>query len=72
MYSWTPDNGLMRSEECSGSASNLLVHRNLRSVRRRQVESSISLLSLASEEDEDVQFDSRQLFFFYKSVIFIE
>ncbi|XP_027883238.1 eukaryotic translation initiation factor 2-alpha kinase 1 isoform X3 [Xiphophorus couchianus] len=58
MYSSTPDNGLMRSEECSGSASNLLVHRNLRSVRRRQVESSISLLSLASEEDEDVQFDT--------------
>ncbi|MEQ2203830.1 hypothetical protein XENOCAPTIV_004206, partial [Xenoophorus captivus] len=52
MYSSTPDNGLVRSEECSGSGSNLLVHRSLRAVRRQQ-----SLLSLASEEDEDVQFD---------------
>ncbi|KAM4715883.1 eukaryotic translation initiation factor 2-alpha kinase 1 isoform 2-T2 [Anableps anableps] len=54
----TPDNGLMRSEECSGSGSNLLVHRNLRDVRRQQAGSNISLLSLASEEDEDVQFDT--------------
>ncbi|MEQ2250776.1 hypothetical protein ILYODFUR_004304 [Ilyodon furcidens] len=53
MYSSTPDNGLVRSEECSGSGSNLLVHRSLRAVRRQQ-----SLLSLASDEDEDVQFDT--------------
>ncbi|XP_015248590.1 PREDICTED: eukaryotic translation initiation factor 2-alpha kinase 1 isoform X3 [Cyprinodon variegatus] len=57
MYS-SPDSGPMRSEECSGSCSNLLVHCNLTAVRRQQADSSISLLSLASEEDEDVQFDT--------------
>lgn len=59
MYSLTPDNGVTYSEECS-SSSNMLVHRNLTAVRRQgEVESS--LLSFASEEDEDVQFDSKHL-----------
>uniref|UniRef100_A0A3Q2UMG0 Eukaryotic translation initiation factor 2-alpha kinase 1 n=1 Tax=Fundulus heteroclitus TaxID=8078 RepID=A0A3Q2UMG0_FUNHE len=59
MYSSTADNGLMCSEECSGSGSNLLVHLNLRADRSQPgVESSVSVLSLESEEDEDVQFDT--------------
>lgn len=67
MYSSAADSGVMQPEECSGSGSNLLVprnRRNLRSVRRQQAGSSIGLLSLASEEDEDVQFDSKQQLFF--------
>lgn len=54
----TADSGVMRPEECSGSGSNLLVPRNLRSVRRQQAGSSGSWFGLASEEDEDVQFDT--------------
>ncbi|XP_012705385.2 eukaryotic translation initiation factor 2-alpha kinase 1 isoform X1 [Fundulus heteroclitus] len=59
MYSSTAENGLMCSEECSGSGSNLLVHLNLRADRSQPgAESSVSVLSLESEEDEDVQFDT--------------
>ncbi|CAG5909364.1 unnamed protein product [Menidia menidia] len=58
MYSSTLNNGIMRSEECSGSSSNLLVRNNLKPVRIRELECEYSLLSLASEEDGDVQFDT--------------
>ena len=65
MYSSTSNNGLLRPEDCSGSSGNLLVLRNIKPTRRHEVESNVSLLSLASEEDDEVQFDSKQLFFFY-------
>uniref|UniRef100_A0A3P9MQT7 Eukaryotic translation initiation factor 2-alpha kinase 1 n=1 Tax=Oryzias latipes TaxID=8090 RepID=A0A3P9MQT7_ORYLA len=54
MFGSPSNHGVGRSEECSGSSRNLLVHRS--SLRRREVESS--LLSLSSEEDEEVQFDT--------------
>ncbi|XP_051273712.1 eukaryotic translation initiation factor 2-alpha kinase 1 isoform X1 [Dicentrarchus labrax] len=56
MYSSTSTNGLLRSEE--GSGSNLLVHHNIKPIKRPEVDSNVSLLSLASEEDEEVQFDT--------------
>lgn len=59
MLSSSSSTGLLRSEDCSGSSSNLLV---LKAIRRHEVESNVSLLSLASEEDDEVQFDSKQLF----------
>lgn len=65
MYSSTSNNGLMRSVECSGSSSssnNLLFHRP---IKRQEV----SLISLASEEDDEVQFDSKQFFFLYLTVL---
>ncbi|KAK2820797.1 hypothetical protein Q5P01_023756 [Channa striata] len=58
MYSSASSNGLQRSTECSGSGSNVLVRRNLQPLRGREAESGVSLLSLASEEDDDVQFDT--------------
>lgn len=66
MYSSTSNNGLLRSVECSGSSSsssnNLLFHRP---IKRQEV----SLISLASEEDDEVQFDSKQFFFLYLMVL---
>lgn len=57
MYSPTSSSGLLLSLERSGSNSrNLLAHRP---YYRREV----SLLSLASDEDDDVQFDSKQRLF---------
>lgn len=57
MYSSTSNSGLLLSLERSGSNSrNLLVHRP---YKRPEV----SLLSLASDEDDDVQFDSKQRLF---------
>ncbi|XP_076615123.1 eukaryotic translation initiation factor 2-alpha kinase 1 isoform X2 [Chaetodon auriga] len=58
MHNSASSNGPLRSEECSGSCSDLLVHGNVKPVRRQDVESSVSLLSLASEEDDEVQFDT--------------
>lgn len=55
MFTSTSNNG-----ECSGSGSNLVVHRNIKPIRRRES----SLLTLASEEDDEVQFDSKLLFSF--------
>ncbi|XP_037611501.1 eukaryotic translation initiation factor 2-alpha kinase 1 isoform X1 [Sebastes umbrosus] len=55
MLSSSSSTGLLRSEDCSGSSSNLLV---LKAIRRHEVESNVSLLSLASEEDDEVQFDT--------------
>ncbi|KAF7204743.1 eukaryotic translation initiation factor 2-alpha kinase 1 isoform X1 [Nothobranchius furzeri] len=56
MFYSASDNRVVLSEECSGNSSNMLIRRNLTTVRRRELESS--LLNLASEEDEEVQFDT--------------
>ncbi|XP_038590872.1 eukaryotic translation initiation factor 2-alpha kinase 1 isoform X2 [Micropterus salmoides] len=53
--------GLLRSEESSGSSRALLVHRNIKPIRTHEVESNFSLLSLASEEDDEVQFDTSDI-----------
>nr|XP_020503836.1 eukaryotic translation initiation factor 2-alpha kinase 1 [Labrus bergylta] len=60
MYSSTSTKGRELLEDCSGSGSNLLLHRNINSISRHEVETNISLFSLASEEDDDdeVQFDT--------------
>ncbi|XP_070847574.1 eukaryotic translation initiation factor 2-alpha kinase 1 isoform X2 [Chaetodon trifascialis] len=58
MHNSASNNGPLRSEECSGSCSDLLVHGNVKPIRRQHVDSSVSLLSLASEEDDEVQFDT--------------
>ncbi|XP_061564070.1 eukaryotic translation initiation factor 2-alpha kinase 1 [Cololabis saira] len=57
MYSLTPEQGTVCSEECSGSR-NLLVRRNIKPVRSHENGSNGSLLSLASEEDGEVMFDT--------------
>lgn len=63
MYSSTSNNGLLQSAECSGSSSSdVLVYRPM----QRQ---EVSLISLASEEDDEVQFDSKQLSFLYLMVL---
>ncbi|KAF3853371.1 hypothetical protein F7725_014059 [Dissostichus mawsoni] len=43
--------GLLRSEDCSGSSSHFWI------LQRHEVDSNVSLLNLASEEDDEVQFD---------------
>lgn len=57
MYSSPSDNGLVQSEECSGS-SGLLLRHNRKPNRRQEADSIVSLLSLATEEDDEVQFDT--------------
>lgn len=62
MYSSTSNHGLLVSEECSGSSSNIFVHHNIKPIRTHDVENN-GLMSLASEDDDDeVQFDSKQLY----------
>uniref|UniRef100_A0A3B5ANJ7 Eukaryotic translation initiation factor 2-alpha kinase 1 n=1 Tax=Stegastes partitus TaxID=144197 RepID=A0A3B5ANJ7_9TELE len=58
MYSSPSDTGLLRPEECSGSSSNLSLRRNLIPIRRQEADTSVSLPSLATEEDEEVLFDT--------------
>lgn len=59
MYSSASTNGPVRSEESSSSGSNLLVRRSLKHVMGHEMDGTMSLLSLASEDDEDeVQFDT--------------
>lgn len=53
MFSSPSDNGLMQPEECSGSSGLLRRH-----SQRLEADSNISLLSLATEEDDEVQFDT--------------
>uniref|UniRef100_A0A3Q4HXA5 Eukaryotic translation initiation factor 2-alpha kinase 1 n=1 Tax=Neolamprologus brichardi TaxID=32507 RepID=A0A3Q4HXA5_NEOBR len=57
MYSSPSDNGLAQSEECSGS-SGLLLRYNPKFSRRQEADSIVSLLNLATEEDDEVQFDT--------------
>lgn len=68
MYSFTPDHGIMHSEECSGS-TNLLVRRGFKSLRTQEVDINFSLLNLASEEDGEVVFDSKPPFLYFKHLI---
>uniref|UniRef100_A0A3Q4AH84 Eukaryotic translation initiation factor 2-alpha kinase 1 n=1 Tax=Mola mola TaxID=94237 RepID=A0A3Q4AH84_MOLML len=52
MHGSTSNSGLLSSAECSGSSCHSL------SVHRPIKKHEVSLISLASEEDEDVQFDA--------------
>ncbi|XP_058476761.1 eukaryotic translation initiation factor 2-alpha kinase 1 [Solea solea] len=57
MYNTSCNSGVLRSEECSSDVSSNIWHfNNLKSTRRH--EASSSLLSLATEDDEDVHFDT--------------
>ncbi|TNN39270.1 Eukaryotic translation initiation factor 2-alpha kinase 1 [Liparis tanakae] len=58
MSSSTSNIGLLRSEESSGGSSNPLVVRRLKTTRTRERDSHVSLLSFASEEDDEVHFDT--------------
>ncbi|XP_034414072.1 eukaryotic translation initiation factor 2-alpha kinase 1 isoform X1 [Cyclopterus lumpus] len=58
MSSSTSNIGLLRSEESSGGGSDLLVVRSLKASKRHGLESHVSLLSFASEEDDEVHFDT--------------
>ncbi|XP_040922854.1 eukaryotic translation initiation factor 2-alpha kinase 1 isoform X2 [Toxotes jaculatrix] len=58
MYNSTSSKGLLRSEECSGNGSNLWARHSLKPTRRHETDTNVSLLSLASEEDDEVQFDT--------------
>lgn len=56
MYNSASTNELLISTDCSGSSSmNLL-------LQRRTKKQEVSLMSFASKEDEEVLFDSKQLF----------
>ncbi|XP_033962566.1 eukaryotic translation initiation factor 2-alpha kinase 1 isoform X1 [Pseudochaenichthys georgianus] len=50
MYSSSSE-GLLRSEDCSGSSHFWI-------MQRHEVDSNVSLLNMASEEDDEVQFDT--------------
>lgn len=51
--------GALQPEEGSGSSSHLLLHTGLLApIMGDEVDSTVSLLSLATEEDEDVEFDT--------------
>ncbi|XP_056286686.1 eukaryotic translation initiation factor 2-alpha kinase 1 isoform X2 [Pseudoliparis swirei] len=58
MSSSTSNIGLLRSEESSGGSSNPLVVRRLKTTRTHKLESHVSLLNFASEEDDEVHFDT--------------
>lgn len=62
MYCSTSASGVLLSEERSGSGSELLIHRLFGPVMEEEIESTVGLLSLSCDEDDDVQFDSEQLF----------
>lgn len=56
MYNSASTNELLISADCSGSSSiNLL-------LQRRTRKQEVSLMSFANEEDDEVLFDSKQLF----------
>ncbi|KAI3365582.1 hypothetical protein L3Q82_010665 [Scortum barcoo] len=58
MYNST-SNSVLRAEESSGSGGQLqLLHRSMTACRAQEVDGSFSLLSVASEEDDEVQFDT--------------
>lgn len=60
MYSSRYNDGVLRSDESSSNGSNLLARHSFKSTRRiHESGTNISLLSMASEEDDEVQFDSK-------------
>lgn len=61
MSSSTLNNELLLLDDSSGSSSNVSVLRNISPSLRHEVETALSLLSLDSDEEDDVQFDSKQL-----------
>ncbi|KAI4807490.1 hypothetical protein KUCAC02_027296 [Chaenocephalus aceratus] len=63
MYSSSSE-GLLRSEDCSGSSHFWI-------MQRHEVDSNVSLLNLASEEDDEVQFDSKQRFLLLLNVSYV-
>lgn len=59
MYSSRSNSGVLRSDESSSNGSHLLARHSLKSTRRKHESgTNISLLSLASDEDDEVQFDT--------------
>ncbi|GAA6219879.1 eukaryotic translation initiation factor 2-alpha kinase 1 [Lates japonicus] len=56
MYSSTSNNGLL--EYCSGNGSNPVVRHKLKPTGKHETGTNVSLLSLATEEDDEVQFDT--------------
>uniref|UniRef100_A0A4W6CL25 Eukaryotic translation initiation factor 2-alpha kinase 1 n=1 Tax=Lates calcarifer TaxID=8187 RepID=A0A4W6CL25_LATCA len=56
MYRLTSNNGLL--EQCSGNGSNPVVRHKLKPTGKHEAGTNVSLLSLASEEDDEVQFDT--------------
>lgn len=56
MYNSASTNELLISADCSGSSS--INHL----LQRRTKKQDVSLMSFASEEDDEVLFDSKQLF----------
>ncbi|KAM8837826.1 eukaryotic translation initiation factor 2-alpha kinase 1 isoform 2-T2 [Spinachia spinachia] len=58
MFGSTSNTGLLRCEESSGSGSNLSMFRNSNPMRTRGSRSNVSLFTAASEEDDEVHFDT--------------
>lgn len=61
MYCSTSASGVLLSEERSGSGSELLIHRLFGPVMEEEIESTVGLLSLSCDEDDDVQFDTSDI-----------
>lgn len=58
MFSSTLNNGLLLLDDSSGSSSSVSVQRNVNPARRHEGETTLGLLSLESDEEDDVQFDT--------------
>lgn len=61
MFSSTLNNGLLLLDDSSGSSSNVSVRRKINPTSSHEVETTLGLLSLESDEEDDVQFDSKQI-----------
>lgn len=58
MYNSASTNELLMSAEYSGNSSKNLL------IQRRTKRKEVTLMSFASDEDDEVLFDSKQIFFF--------
>lgn len=58
MFSST--SGLARTEESSGSGSNLSIFCHFNPLKTHGTGSNVSLFAAASEEDDEVRFDSKR------------
>nr|XP_040031739.1 eukaryotic translation initiation factor 2-alpha kinase 1 isoform X1 [Gasterosteus aculeatus aculeatus] len=58
MFRSTSNSGLRRTEESSGSGSNLSIFCHFNPLKTRGTGSNVSLFAAASEEDDEVRFDT--------------
>ncbi|XP_074518978.1 eukaryotic translation initiation factor 2-alpha kinase 1 isoform X2 [Halichoeres trimaculatus] len=58
MFSSTLNDGLLLLDDSPGSSGSVSVHRKINPTERHEVETALGLLSLESDEEDDVQFDT--------------